>query len=302
MSETMELENLGLLKLTKTSRLFVGLLPTKYKALIINYSGDVGYNRSNIQVSCVLPPTSHNVQIVYELNESIQYDDYDVYDRECETNKDIGKLKTLKHLAPATLFSIGYPDVPNYATSISEGQIFIFDTKHKNKINLIGYQLPNVSEDGLICFGDLKPRDLRSAYNMFWDSPFNNSMYGDYAADVKSNFEYVKRYKTLVLKKQKFEDCTDLICGTKFWSTEQKADGVLITTNTELLQQIPNKYWLRESGGSAFLIVLADRQDDKWVFRSKKFQFEIDDGSITTSQSENKKLITAVKKVLPKKG
>lgn len=295
MLKTSEIEDLGLLKLTKTGKLFVGLLPSKYKALIVSY----GVRGNEVYVSCVVPSTSHNVQVVYELNENYSGDDnYDYYGE--SKNKEIGTLKTLKHAAPTTFFTIEYPDIPNSVFEIDSGRIFIYDDKSKNKINLSAYQLPNVSQDGAICYGSLRPKDLRSAYNMFWSSPFNNSMYGDFDPDVKSNFEYIKRYKSLMIKKASFEDHTDEFCGGDFWSTQEQADGVLITSNNELLAKIPSNYWLRDIDNRPLLIVLADLEEDKWVFRSRKFRFEIDAKSISTSQSSNQKLIKATKKLKTK--
>lgn len=50
---------------------------------------------------------------------------------------------------------------------------------------LTPYMLANVYEYGIICFGDVfdrEPRDLRQAWNYYWESPFNdeNSLFYDY--------------------------------------------------------------------------------------------------------------------------
>jgi len=289
------LENLGVLGLKKTSKLFVGLLPTAYKAALVSYQEDQdrdeedqdrdeyllsGLGNNGIRVSCLLPAESHNIQIVKET----YFNDYN--DQAYEED---GIIKTVKHKSTPTLFTLVHPDFPNGATC-GDVQVFSISAKHKTKIMAAPYEFPNVS-DGYICFGNVgTPKDLRSAHALFWNSPFHGG--GEHSDDSKSNVEYIRHYKSIV--DHSYEDLTAGICGKKFWSTTQQADGIIITNNQELLRQIPEKFWLRNAHNEPFLIALADpTENDRWKFWSRGFSFEVDDKFISTPRSGNKK-VTAV--------
>lgn len=293
-------ENLGLLKVKKTSSLFVGLLPTKYKSVIVSYDRNLNSAKNNdryysslhnspYRISCLIPPETHNVQM---RKETYNYD----YDRD---PKDEGKLKSVKHHSDNTLLSIEYPDIPK-GEVCKQVSIFIINSKTKDAIEAAPYLLPNVT-DGYICFGSVgTPKDLRSAHTLFWNSPFNGgSEEGD--LDAASNIDYIRRYKSLTEGLHRFEDVTWDICGDKFWSTTQQAEGILITNCQELLKQVPSKFWLRNLANEPLLVVLANStDDDKWKFWGRNFCFEIEDKHISTPRSENKKLLQVEKKLKAK--
>lgn len=70
-----------------------------------------------------------------------------------------------------------------YLTHLLHKDQFLLHTHQNDKFS--PYLLANVYEYGVICFGDVFdhcPKDLRQAWNYFWESPFNqeNSEYYDY--------------------------------------------------------------------------------------------------------------------------
>lgn len=286
------IENLGLLDLNKTLGLFVGFLPSNSKSVIVSYA-------PNLTISCVIPPVSHEVLVLYQkFSRKYDYDDYeDHWDKDPE-------LKKVKHSAPCTLMSIGYADISSMTRPHPYGfGIFAIDGKKQDKIWGAPYLLPNVGSDGRICFGQVgSPKDLRSAYSIFWNSPFNDHVDWNASKDAASTLDYVKRYKSLVLKDQDFKDLTNQICGTKFWSTTDVAEGILITSSTELLKKIPNKFWIKDKYDIPFIIAMGNSENGKWLFKGKGFQFELDSKFVATPQSTKHKLITLEKKfnVAPK--
>lgn len=95
-----------------------------------------------------------------------------------------------KTVATAYILESGFPirgsatlDIPELYMShrlMSQQFYLMFKSNH-----FIPYGLANVYDYGVICFGDVfdrYPRDLRQAWNYYWESPFNqeNSGYIDY--------------------------------------------------------------------------------------------------------------------------
>ena len=173
--------------------------------------------------------------------------------------------------------------------------VHTIDGKQKDTIQGAPYLLPNVNSTAEICFGQVgKPIDLRSAYNLFWTSPFCylNNFSGaktDFRG-AKSNVDYVRRYKSLVMSKASYKDLTKRVCGEKFWSTTQKADGILVTSSVELLKLIPQEYWLKK-GETPILIALAKpgpgpSGETVWTFTGNRYTFQLPASLI---QRKNKK-------------
>ena len=201
-------------------------------------------------------------------------------------------MKTVKHRAEDTLMSIRYSDIPRGEDQTLVAHIYHIDPKEKNKIYASPYLFPNVTS-GQICFGNVgRPKDLRSAHTLFWNSPFNGSSEISYDTDAASNLDFIRKYKSFTQEDHNFNDITETICGKKFWSTTQKAEGLLITNNQELLKQIPEKFWLRHpSVNSPFLITLTTSDDQgQWKFWSRNFSFEVDSKFVETSRSKNLKV------------
>ena len=264
-----EIQNLGLVKLGK-EKLYLGLLPKNYQSVIVNYD-------YHISVSCVMPEETHLVQVKY-----MEEEDFDIYDHS------LLETRYLKHRSPPLLFKLNYADFPS--TRMIDGdllaEVYAIDIKVKDRILGTAYTLPNVFTDGRICFGEVgNPADLRSVHNLFWCSPFNYLTDDMDLQGLKSNVEYIRRYKSWVLSKQKFEDLTTQICGTKFWSTTQSALGILITSNQALLKKIPQQYWLRNQNGP-LLITLVNQIEDQWHCFSKKFNFQLEKDNLKTLYSQ----------------
>lgn len=284
-----QIQDLGALKCEK---LFVGLLPSKYSAVIVNYQNDAlqyPYIRNAFRVSCVQPPTTHNVQV---RKEAVNRDNYNYM-------ADYHKLHIFKHKAPTTLLSISYVDYPS-STNAAMGFIWALDDKSKDRIKGVPYTLPNVSANGDICWGSAGyPADLKSAYSRFWGSNFNhmNIYLGkDVIDEVGSTVEYVKRWKSVVLENAKFQDLTATVCGKKFWSTTKKADGLIVTNKRDLLKQIPKEYWKKDQNQQPFIIALATKGEEVWSFDGGLFKFTLPASSIETIYSKKKKVQAVLKK------
>lgn len=272
------MENLGNLKLK--SNLFIGLLPTNIKSVIVSYET---FGGGGISIAGIVKPGSCNVNIRYYQN----YDRIPIINDEPYNEKE-NKLFMVKHRHPSLLFSLRFMDIPNHTFFSTLTKIMAIDTNKTNKIYAKPYLLPNVSDDGRICFGTYRIFDLRSAYNLFWNIPFNDIHTHRSEArknDVASNLDYVRRYKNILLKRQKYRDVTKEICGNKFWSASKKADGLLITSNQELLKQIPNQYWL-QSGSRPIIVALANLNGNAWSFYNKSIEFSVDIAQVATPHQQ----------------
>lgn len=291
-----EIKDLG--KLACAEKLFVGLLPSNYSALIVNYSprghNDYLYRAGNFRVSCVQPPTTHNVQV---RKEDVNRDGGAYWEM-----RDYHKLCIFKHKSPTTLLSLCYADYPS-PQNVAAGNIWALDDSVEDKIMGIGYTLPNVGDNGDICWGGAGyPADLKAAHSRFWGSNFNhlNVGVGKSVTDkVSTTVEYVKRWKSVVYEKAKFRNLTQEICGTKFWSTTKKADGLLITNKKALLKHIPQEFWKKDPAGQAFIIALASKGEKEWVFDGGLFKFSIAADSLETVFSGRKKVQALLKKFGP---
>jgi len=97
---------------------------------------------------------------------------------------------------------------------------------------------------------------------------------------------YIQNFTEKVLPDISWKVATNSICGDKNWAAPKGADGVLISANKSLLSKVPKKFWRKDNNGSAFLVALANRSEDKasWVFESGGFKFRVKVANIATSQ------------------
>jgi len=93
---------------------------------------------------------------------------------------------------------------------------------------------------------------------------------------------HMKIYHDELLPKQKWKKLSDLFCGTKYWASPKSAAGILLSNNKNLLNQIPRKYWRRDSHGNALLVALADKKDDYWYFESGGFTFQLHEANVVS--------------------
>jgi len=253
-------KNLGKLNLGKKQILAL-MLPSDAKTIIVNYSGS-----SPLRITCGVSAMDRKVVV-----------------RNWRTNSD---RKTKIH-TPSILISAKYGDIPKCA---DRGQHYIygFDVSAKKKIWAAVYALSNVYKDGRICFGRHYPKNLRAAYNLFWNAPFNAELEGNSFSLASSVGvgemgvkEFVKKYEEKIFARQDWVDYTNLICGSKFWASPTSSDAVLVTANKILLKQIPKKYWRRRNGIPIF-IGKATKLKKSWSFNSGTVKFLLPHANVAT--------------------
>lgn len=143
--------DLGVLD-TKGEQVFVGLLPSGAKAVMVKY-------RPQIQVSCVMPPKDFSVS----------------YGGRRSRRKKSVELTTPTLLMSSTLHDM--PNASNYNRIQGDYTLWAMDTTRNDAIWVKPYLLANVWERGSICFGALRPVSLRQAYNYYWASSFNADLF-----------------------------------------------------------------------------------------------------------------------------
>lgn len=254
-------KDLGTLKLKQAERVI--LLPTDAKGVIVNYS-----NQSLLRVTCSFDETSHKVKVGN------------------------GRNFTIK--TPPLLFSAQYVDTPTSKANNLQGfSIFGYYPKARKYVWAAPYNLANVHANGRICFGTLHPKDLRAAYNLFWEAGFNNHL-NHYAStiarrvgayiDTYDTRKLVKGYQKKLFDKQDWEDYTPEICGTKYLTIKNPSDALLLTRSKELLKQIPKEYWLKQ-GRQAFMVFQAKRYSNFWAFATNDVMFRLPLNSVATKSS-----------------
>jgi len=94
---------------------------------------------------------------------------------------------------------------------------------------------------------------------------------------------YIENYGSKVLPHQSWQIKTDEICGTNFWSTSQKADGLLLTAHPDILKKVPKHFWKKShlQNDKPFIICMGRNNGDEWQFESSKFDFTISSNQIT---------------------
>jgi hypothetical protein len=82
------------------------------------------------------------------------------------------------------------------------------------------------------------------------------------------------------MPRQAWKKRSELFCGTKYWASPKGGDGVLITNNKTLLNQIPRNFWRRDHHNNALVIALATKEKDRWVFESGGFVFRLHEANV----------------------
>lgn len=96
---------------------------------------------------------------------------------------------------------------------------------------------------------------------------------------------YLENYSKVVLPLQQWQDKTHAICGPKHWSTTQKAEALLVTSNSALLSRIPRQFWKKcKLNDKPFVICVGSRvSENQWHFHSSKFEFLLDGDKLNLS-------------------
>jgi len=93
---------------------------------------------------------------------------------------------------------------------------------------------------------------------------------------------HLTNYHDIQLKEQKWSNYTATFCGMKFWAAPKGADGVLVSNNRQLINNIPRKYWRKDRLGQPLIICLANKDADKWKFESGGYAFSMDEKYVIT--------------------
>ena len=233
------------------------MVPSHAKSVIINYS-----RKNTLRVSCTIPAKQRKVSTYINTD-------------------------PISIVSPPTLFCLEISDIPARVMNevICNYYVHGYCTEDKKTLWTAPYRLPNVYSDGAVCFGSVYPRDLRAVYNLFWETPFNLEL-ADCSADLvyslkKGNVisyddldHYIKLYKKELFDEQAWIDNTEKFVGKKPWICSKPSHAILLTSNKELLEQIPKEHWLRYKG-RPFIAANARRYKNVWSFDTGKFKFKL---------------------------
>jgi hypothetical protein len=269
-------------------------LPTTCKAVVVSYD-------NLIKVSCVLPPEKRTIRVS---NGEVDPDDFYDYKNEPEELKELIEeaYTSVEVNCPSLLLCTNYRDIPayGYVKRLIDGHsIFCLNDEVKTHIEAAPYIISNVYKNGNICFGaNATPDSPRKAFNIFWNSPFNDELYGESGRVGTSDLEsFIKNYHDEVLAHAPWEDFTDEVCGNRYWASPRGAAGLLISDKKALLKKIPQKYWRKSPSDIPFIIALAEEQSGFWQFTSGNFKFSLNANSVRISESTNRRA-SAIRKKL----
>lgn len=95
--------------------------------------------------------------------------------------------------------------------------------------------------------------------------------------------QYIQNYGDKVLPHQMWQVKTDEICGKNFWSTSEKADGLLLTSHPDIMEKVPRQYWKKShlQNSKAFICCVGRNDGDVWRFESSKYQFTVNSKELT---------------------
>ena len=271
------MQDLGLLKLGATTKIFVNRIPSKANAIVVNYKNPENYYR----VSCVIPPNSYNI--------NVNDDDDD------ETPKtDLDAASKFKIDSPSLLFTAQYATLPKPTIGTQFEpifSIFALNTAQSEHIAVKPYMLSNTYADGRICMGTFKPISLLKAFNIYWGSVFNDELFHhipeaveDYKPD--NMFNHILNFHTHMLPKLKWHNLTNTICGKNHWAADRGADGVLISDNKNLLKLIPQEFWREDFNATPVVITLANLKEEIWHFESGNYKFQIPLKNVTAKNTK----------------
>lgn len=285
-------EDLGLLRPVK--ELFAIALPSTATGIIVSYDRDEYEDYESVEIggpiliTCSFP--SQKMELLANKRE--------IASKSLSAAAALKQYKKQKIKIPATLFSMELTDIPSVydiGTKVESYYLFAHNTKFKKGIEAIPFAISNVFDNGAICFGDFKPKSLKEAYNTFWNSPFNDELIDEHAHhfggeidDETTVDEYMRFYVKNVFKELGWEDYTNLFCGKKFWASPEGAAAVLISSDKDLLKQIPEKYW-RVNQGIPIIICKVTKLDTEWLCESGSYKFKLHADFLTTTPFRRKK-------------
>lgn len=256
-----EINELG--ELSLKNELYVLPLPSASKAIIVSYGHE-------IRISCVIPARTYEIAV-------------NNWRRVRQKKK-----RTIK--SPTLLMMASYADIPDVATTHTYKRyfkIYALNNKVKDSVWAAPYMLSNVNSSGSICFGTLRPINLREAYNYFWSAPFNDHLLGQerYLVDEDTRHfntvgSYIDNYHKEIYARQDWLDITQEICAAPYWACPKGGDAILITRNKELLKQIPKKFW-RKHSNTPIIIARARKMAKDWKFESGNFAFTLPHDKVT---------------------
>lgn len=271
-------------------------LPTNCTSIIVSYD-------DMFKVSCVLPPEKRTIRVSTGNVDPDEFYDYENDEEEIKSLVD-DAYATVKIDCPSLLISTHYRDIPSYGyvRRLLDGHfIFCINDEVKTHIEAAPYLISNVYKNGTICFGsNAIPDSPRKAFNIFWNSPFNNELYGESGArniDYGSLETFVKNYHNKVLAYAPWENLTKRVCGKRFWASPRGAPGLFISDKKELLQKIPQNYWRKGPNGIPFIVTLAEEQSGFWQFTSGNYKFSLNANSVRISEHTNRKAAAIRRKI-----
>ena len=272
-------KELGILK-AGTRKIHLVALPTSATSVVVNYSSH------EMRVSCAIPAEKQSIAIK---------DGYDI------------KKYSFKTLP--TILTAEYSDFPKYGRTgplIKHFYLFAHNTRVKNSISAAPYLISNVYKNGRVCFGNLRPSNLREGYNYFWNSTFNNELHEEHVKAVNyyginNLVTYIKTYHDTIFMDQPWDDFTGFVCGRKFWAAPQGADALLFSSNSWILKQVPEKFWRRNIDGYPFVLALATKKNKCWEIDGGAFKFLLSERNVTTQKSYHRKCQALKKKFMQPK-
>lgn len=279
------MQDLGLLKLGATTKLFVNRVPSKATAIVVNYKNSENYYR----ISCVIPPNSYTINVSDDYSE-----DYD--EDEEEESPGLDNASRFKIDAPTLLFMAQYATLPKPTVGThfdTMFYIYALNAAQPDHIAVKPYMLSNTYADGRICMGGFTPIGLLKAFNIYWGSVFNDELFHhihEMVEDYKPEdmFNHILNFHSHMLPKLQWKNLTNTICGKNHWAADRGADGVLVTDNQPLLKHIPKEFWREDFNGTPVVIALANLKDDVWNFESGNFKFQLPTKNVTTKNTKKK--------------
>lgn len=112
--------------------------------------------------------------------------------------------------------------------------------KEENEVLVKPYRLGNVKEDASICWGkNNKPKTLRSAWNIFWNSNFNKRHTQDLTTDY---LDFLKNFQESSIER----NWTELDLEGYIHQTGKQYDGVMYSNDPKIVEKIPEEYRFSE--------------------------------------------------------
>jgi hypothetical protein len=244
------------------------MIPSDAKGVIVNRSSTTG----PIKISCTIPAKKRKVH-------------------SSRSNKPINIV------SPPTIFRLDLADIPlsNIRELICNYFVHGYYSNDKKRLWTAPYRLPNVYPDGAVCFGSVYPADLRAVHNLFWETPFNHEL-EDCSADLIDSLgkydeidsydleHYIKIYKKKLFDSQDWVDNTDFFLGKKPWLFSNPAHGILLSSNKQLLEQIPKEHRVTYKK-RPFVVANARRHKNVWSFDTGNFKFKLPIERVLTKES-----------------